>query len=478
MSALGGQEAIVLQGDTTGASQYTKSLFTKKISDQRFKKTGYLTATPKNTLDNAERVCISIPKQDAANLINLSSLRLVVEMEVINYGDEEVSVINNTALSLIKDMQMWVGKQLVTPRSNHYDYRAYIEQALSLSVDQKSTLAALYGWSTDYPGAGMEDAGGVEVNSDSGFFTRKKQITETKTFFKKVKDANGAEKVEAEEKTVQKITRYITPLITDFTGTNAELLNGVSIDFEFTLNSPDFVLSYANDNKSVGVMGNAGINYKLHKFELQYKTHELTDHEARGVQERLNKDPFLVEYRRREIFIYNINAGKTVAQIENPFAGEMPCRALVGFVRSRAHYGKPSMNPYNFAITTVAEGAKLEKMTCTLNGPPLDGLVGSDMDANYLKLYNLLGWEKSNQSPGITREMFLGGYGFFALDFSTSLEAASDAINPSVRTGTVRLEPEFDKPLTEDVTMVLFAEYPSRIAINKDRQVSVDYVFG
>lgn len=35
---------------------------------------------------------------------------------------------------------MWVGKQLVTPRSNHYGYRAYIEQVLSLSIDHKTTV--------------------------------------------------------------------------------------------------------------------------------------------------------------------------------------------------------------------------------------------------------------------------------------------------------------------------------------------------
>lgn len=36
-----------------------------------------------------------------------------------------------------------------------------------------------------------------------------------------------------------KTTRHISPLITDFTGSDAQLLSGVSLDFEFTLHSPD-----------------------------------------------------------------------------------------------------------------------------------------------------------------------------------------------------------------------------------------------
>lgn len=481
MSA-GAQEAIVLGAGATGVTHYTSSFFTDKGTDARHLRCYYFTASPRNTLENADRVRIVIPKQNASNLIDLHEMMLIVELELVNAPDEgHVSIVNNSALSLIKHLQMFAGKVLLNPRGNNYEYRAFIEAALSIPVEQKATVAKTAGWVSDTVGY-FDDVGGNK-GSASGFFRRrerfiakKEKVVETPAVAATPETAAvpaGTKLVSYNSYT--KTATYITPFITDFYGGDCELLNGVPLEFEFTLHAPEFVLcADAATKEKAAALG--GLKYKLKRFDLQYMVCELKNEAASDIEHKLAKDAFLNEFRRRSVVTHTLNKGTTHCEFENPFSGEMPARAIAGLVRSDAFYGSLSHNPYEFVIDLGVGLAKLKKICCTLNGPPLDGLA-LDMLMYYRRLFRLTGYDRANQSHGINEDEFLNGMALFVFDFSTSLQAASDSINPAVRTGNARLELEFTQATEYDLTLVLFAEHPSRMTVNRDRKVEVDYVY-
>ncbi len=46
---------------------------------------------------------------------------------------------------------------------------------------------------------------------------------------------------------------------------------------------------------------------------------------------------------------------------------------------------------------------------------------------------------------------------------------------PSVRQGNLQLQINFSKTTTKDLTLLIFAEYPTLIKVNEARQVSMSY---
>ncbi len=60
-------------------------------------------------------------------------------------------------------------------------------------------------------------------------------------------------------------------------------------------------------------------------------------------------------------------------------------------------------------------------------------------------------------------------------DLSTSSHSNLDFVVPSVRQGNLQLQINFSKTTTKDLTLLIFAEYPTLIKINAARQVSMSY---
>ncbi len=122
----------------------------------------------------------------------------------------------------------------------------------------------------------------------------------------------------------------------------------------------------------------------------------------------------------------------------------------------------------------------IEKISVTLNGDSVDGLETNPASyrediANFIRLHYYMGFTQSRTGNSLTYESFMNGFFFVFFDLSTSAEATNEFIVPAVRQGNLHLQVKFAKNTPHEITLLLFAEYPTLLEINKHRQVSMSY---
>lgn len=123
--------------------------------------------------------------------------------------------------------------------------------------------------------------------------------------------------------------------------------------------------------------------------------------------------------------------------------------------------------------------AFLEKVTLTLNGKPVDGFDARasehDDTLMFMRLHNVLGFSKTRTGNNLTRIDFHHGSYLCAFDLTTSANSGMNFLVPSVRLGNLRLSLEFSKTTGEEMTLLIYSEFPSLVTIDKFRQIRMTY---
>jgi hypothetical protein len=72
--------------------------------------------------------------------------------------------------------------------------------------------------------------------------------------------------------------------------------------------------------------------------------------------------------------------------------------------------------------------------------------------------------------------MFRSDFFIQTWDLSTNgMGANSSFLIPAIRLGHVRLEMRFSNPTPEELTLLIYSDYPSLLSINKDLKVNTSY---
>jgi hypothetical protein len=177
-----------------------------------------------------------------------------------------------------------------------------------------------------------------------------------------------------------------------------------------------------------------------------------------------------------------IPKGTTIFNSESLFSSHAnPCKILVGMVDTSAYIGNFKSNPYNFKRKwTDDQGVSfVESLHMTLNAKSLDGMEAKATERNdtlrYLRFHHFLQGDNNLSCNAVTLKDFLGGTFLGVFDVSTSGHCGFDFLSPATRMGSLRLTIEFSAPSKEEITVILFSEFPSLIKINKARQISLSY---
>lgn len=82
---------------------------------------------------------------------------------------------------------------------------------------------------------------------------------------------------------------------------------------------------------------------------------------------------------------------------------------------------------------------------------------------------------KSLQNTGyvITRDDFVSGYTLFIFQVEPYLDGQSEYLS-LIKTGSLRLDVEFSKPLTHTMTTIIYAEAPGYVEVTKSRGIIVE----
>ena len=145
----------------------------------------------------------------------------------------------------------------------------------------------------------------------------------------------------------------------------------------------------------------------------------------------------------------------------------------MGMVTSSAMNNNLKKNPFNF------QHFDHNNVLLTSDSHTHIHPIKSDFSKGlYLQAYNSLfescGIFFSDTGNDIKRKEYPHGFALIGFDLSEDLSASENHLSLP-RQGSLRIDIQFDKALTEPISIILYAEFDNIIEIDKDRNVILDY---
>ena len=351
--------------------------------------------------------------------------------------DAEVAPVNLTLHSLFSQVDVSINDRLITSSKATYPYRAYLEKLLSFGQEAKSTYLTCENWYKDT--AGHMDA---------------RKGTDNKGYVKRKAKARGS-----------RVIDMCGKLHIDLMYGERYLLNNVNMVIKLSRSSDAFVLM-ADGQKP---------DYKMIITEAVLTTRKVTlsdtmkEVHIRGLAMKNAKYPL----RRLDTCVYSVPKGNLAADRDNLFLSQLPKRLILGCVDNDAYDGNYHKNPFNFKhfdINFVALNVHGQQIP----GQPLkpnfeEGIFVRSYQSLFTSL-NKFGQDEGNQ---VSRDDYPSGYTLFAFNLAPDLDG-EDHFTPA-KSGPMRLELKFAKPLPNTINVILLAEFENTISVNKSRSILFDY---
>ena len=151
-------------------------------------------------------------------------------------------------------------------------------------------------------------------------------------------------------------------------------------------------------------------------------------------------------------------------------------RMTIGFVRTDAIHGVYNLNPFHFQhfginfFSLYINGKQLPSRALQ---PSFEG-ANSDYARTYMQMSSALGHAFTNQDCGISYDDFRNGTTLFV--FNLNAELTDGEHTETCKRGSVRIEVRFSAALVNPITCLVLSEYDNTILIDKERNVSLDYL--
>ena len=211
--------------------------------------------------------------------------------------DAEIGPVNNWIHSLFNQVDVSLNERLITPSTNTYPYRSYIETLLTYGPAAKESQLTQSLWYQDTAGH-MED----KDSSNIGFKQRKKWTLNSKQ------------------------VEMLGKLHLDLSFQEKPILNGVDIKMRLVRSKDEFNL--------MGV-GKVEIKHaSLYVRKIRVHPSVQLGH-IRALERGTAKYPV----RRVETKVFSIPEGNLSANQENLFLGQLPKRVIIGMVGNKAFSG-------------------------------------------------------------------------------------------------------------------------------------------
>ena len=351
--------------------------------------------------------------------------------------EAEVAPVNLMLHSLFSQVDVSLSEKLVTPSKATYPYRAYLETLLSFGREAKATQFTCGLWYKDTAGH-MDDTDG----------------TDNKGLVKRRAWAEGSRTID-----------MIGKLHVDLMFQERLVPQGVTMKVRLVRSTDAFVLMADGPNPRYKVLVTE-IALLVRKLSLSQSMKEIM---ARGLIRDTAKYPI----RRIDTHVYSVPQGNLTGNQDNLYFGQLPKRLVIGCVDNDAFNGNYHKNPFNFKHYDINFVA-LDVHGQQVPGKPLQPNFEKD---TYIKSYqtlftalNKFGQDEGNQ---ISRSDYPAGYTLFAFDLSPDLE--NDGHFNEMKSGPMRLELHFAKPLPNTINVIVLAEFENTIEINNSRSVLFDY---
>ena len=453
------------------------SLFQPPYKEYGVEQIKWVNYRPVSQITNSSAIEFNIAGTSADYFL-LSKTFLHVKVKIVHTDgtslakDEEVSLTNLALSSLFRQVDVYLGQQVINPSvGSNYPYKAYLDVLLNYNHAIKEGQLVAEGYSKDT--AFFFDLGG-----------------------------NSGHDVRRDWTKVSNIADFEGPLHVDAAQIDRAILNGTEIGIKLYQSSDEFRLFSAHPIDSA----EKNDNYKLVINDVMLKACFMkpTPSMLLAHSNQLKRNPTIYPYWKSVIKTFTVPQGNHSFSIEDLFFGNCPNKLVVGIVSSSAYSGSMTKNPFNFHHynlifleftldgTPVPHGAFTPKYVQDPDSGPVivepapqpmntDDVTEYDTTidlpyttydqgyvSEYLSLFDF-NYPQTNAN-WIHKKDYPGGYCLYTFNVkpNTTRELYSDVI-----TGHTRLSARFDSALAEPVVVVCYGVFPGHFNIDETRRVIV-----
>lgn len=385
-------------------------------------------------------------------------------------GDNSDSTpVNNILHSLFTEIDVTLNGKIISPGTDTYPYKAYLEKLLSYRPETLATqMKACSLWEKDTAGH-MDDCKNgdpTQVKSEFDVDDDKVTVRESDLVMNLPEGGKnvGLRNRHSAVSNGEKIT-LIDRLYLDLFQQDRFIPNGVDLRLRFNRAKSDFYMMTA--------AGSTG-KIKILSMLLWVRKVRPTPTVLNAINERLNLETAKYPLRRVDVKTFTIPNGTQSKISDHLFQGQMPKRIVLGLVGNDAYNGTADKNPFNF------KHAKVKKLEVSINGEtistrPFEPDFTNDLYLrSYLSLYQGLGKFGADWAPDVNFEEYKDGYTLWCIDFTKDQAAQLDKFH-LIETGNLRIEIQFAANTTETLNCLVYAEFDNLLEINKQREVNIDF---
>jgi hypothetical protein len=359
-----------------------------------------------------------------------------------------VAPVNNTLHSMFGRVDVSLQNRMLTESDTPYPYQSYLKALLNTTRQMKEGPMQMQLFYKRLPGDRTTNWLLAEANG--GLRTRGLLF-------------DGSNEVDMSG-----------PLYCDIFAITKLIPNGVPLAITLYPTNPDFVLT--------SPMNNPDVKLVITKACYRVCAVEVSPEVLAAHAEVLLTNPAVYTYAKTEVKRFTLAAGLYSTEISDPFTGRVPTELVIGVVTGSASHGSYIEDPFYFGhhnitrVQVTADGADLGEGPMEVKFDDNGAIMSSYTDA-YRSLLGASGDE--NEAPVGRLEFQDGGnvlYRFVAAPEhggrGVGGTTGEPEITPLKRVGNVRISLRFDKPLTQTMTVIVFAKFPGGIKIDKNRAVT------
>jgi hypothetical protein len=377
--------------------------------------------------------------------VDLMRTRLYLKCKITGGADGQsdlqdgakVAPVPNLIASMFAQCDVFLNDKMVTSSNNLYAYRGYLDTVLNFPQETTNRQLTAQMFYLDTSGAHDTD---VENN---GFKFRQYFSAKSREFV-----LEG-------------------PLYVDLCNQGRYLLNNVDVRIRLSRQPDKFCLMDLGDNPK------AVLNIQQAILKVQKIT--LDPGAQLGIETYLRNHNAIYNIMRGEPKMFTIGAGNTTFTREHISLGLSPKYAIIGLVGTDAFLGNYKRNPFKF------ESFDLKQISLNVDGEqiPVNGInmqFGTSEPHNvvegYMSLIQVCKKWQSNEAFMFSMYEYMRGNILYG--FEIAPEIVPGAFN-LVRNTNIRLDIQFAKALTSNISVLVYFHYDDSVNINMNREVFLSH---
>ena len=354
-------------------------LFEKPPSDYSIHAYRMVTIQPTTTGINPMEFIV--PKLDSFVDLDRSYFTMELRLKKSDNGNlvanEKLWPVNNLAHSIIKQIDLHLNGTLISPQSDTYHYKAYLETLINYDRKDGKTVLRPAGWFNAIDSPTEWTANNTDTTSNSGAGHNDYQNLSAN--HKAMLTAMTAETAEYDGGVTRSLVFKPHPEVFH---TGKAMVPGVEIKMKFHFNSPSLFL---NGVGKAGRLKEEDVKIRFHLCQLRLNETIYMN----LVSQRHNQGAVAVYPTvRSEIRTFSMENSLTRFEIRDLFQNRVPDQMIVGLLDSRAFNGAVTRDPFcfqKFDLTSIKQIVKGEEYPYeTLE------LVGNDATKDLLGFFRYL----------------------------------------------------------------------------------------